>query len=223
MTDTLIIAITFIAICGFLWLGSLTMALMGALFGIRVRELKFGTGMPLLKFHIGSTAVSFGVFPFSGHLRFSDNRFEENSDKVEVSFDSKPKLVRFLITSSGFLVPLIPFVMILGPDVLPVVREAIPQLISGALSPLGEAQNYLQSYVQVTRDVGFSRPLAEVLLKISVPFLLPISPAVGLGQALCSMCNEAPGPKVQTWTTITALAYIAYQASWGVAMIIFVF
>ena len=200
------------------------LAAAGRLFGVRVLDIKVGYGATLMNLMLGRAKLTLAPIPLGGSVQFADNRYKPYDGDPKEAMDSKPALVRFLISSLTFLYLLLFGLLVFGAGVFALMGDAIPQMVKGALSPTGYARELLGDYVEMFRSEGALRAIALAATKLGTVMLVPFSPVLGMGQALVSMLKDPVNSRlVERWSVFATLLGLAFFASWGWAAVTFAF
>jgi len=193
----------------------LGIAVTARLFGVNIVEIGFGFGPKL--FNTGKVSVK--SLPLGGYVKLLDSRadsIEEHDNKY--AFDLKPTWVRVLITLSGCVFVLLVASLFLGKDVIQVFTNSFSTIFSGAASPTGSAQVYIDS----AKAYILSNPANLVFSVTAVYFaafnLFPL-PMLNGGRALLELLGRSDkiiGPM----NIIGLIAWVLIFLSWLSALVI---
>lgn len=167
-----------IAICLLLHLGAMAIAARAC--GITVRQVSYGIG-PTVFIH---GRFQLKLFPLSGYVRLKDSR-EEVLGPMDWAdaYNHQPLWRQVVPPLAGNLTLLLIAFTILGHDGWASFLRGFSQFFEGALSPLGTAQLYLQTFASFSRDQSFLPIFGLVASKFAAVNLLPFPPFNG-GQVL---------------------------------------
>lgn len=193
-------------------------ALVGLALGVTVRELTLGLGPTA--FTVGRLRVK--AFPFGGAVRFKDSR-EEALDAADMrdALDGRPLAVQVFIGLSGCLALILVAVATLQIGAIRALVDGFPQIVLGALSPLGTAQALLAEAVERVAGQSFAVVLGLVAAKLAAFNLLPLPGANG-GFVIATLARWAGVARLwpQALTTALLMVYLAIALSWVCALVV---
>ncbi len=194
-------------------------ALCGAAFGVTVREISLGLGPTA--FRIG--LFTFRALPFGGAVRFKDSR-EEVLDASEMhgALDGRALLVQIVIGLSGCMALLALAVVALQAEGVQAFLNGFVEIVTGALSPMGNAQALLAQAQQRLAGAPFVAVLGLVAAKLAAFNLLPL-PAANGGYVIAMIARRVGIAKLwpQGLTPVLLLAYLAIAISWLWALLVY--
>jgi membrane-associated protease RseP (regulator of RpoE activity) len=191
-------------------------ALCATAFGVVIREVSVGLGPTA--FNIGR--LTFRAVPFGGSVRFKDSREEalEASD-MRGALDGRSVLAQIVIGLSGCIALLLLAVICLQAEGVRAFFDGFGQIVIGALSPLGKAQELLAQAQQRLVGLSFLAVLGLVAAKLAAFNLMPLPGANG-GFVIATIARGVGIARF--WpaqlTPLFLLAYIAIAISWLVAL-----
>ncbi len=206
-----------------------TMALLGRLLGIAIREVSFGMGPTLLC--VG--AFRLRALPLGGAVVFKDKLSEtpaadapakRNADAGTAdAFDHQPRAVRVLLPLAG-IAALAAVAFALHPGSAGAsVANGFMQIVSGGMAPLSTAQRLIDGATRAGA-LGFVPLLGMLAAKCAAFNLLPLA-SMGGGQALLALLDPAPRetPPWKAWLLQASVwLLLALALSWAVAIGLFV-
>lgn len=204
----------------------LSMAWVGRLFGITIREISMGYGRPIYR---RNKVVLRLWLPLGGYCKFKDTRAEgplvsDPSDPDTAAFDRQSRIVQALVPLAGPFV-LLGVGMLIGPQTAwASFVSAFSQTFVGGVSPLSEAQVYLGNGVRVLSDTGFIALVGLVATKLAAFNLFPL-PNLNGGQALFALMrrrNAQGGVWEERLLLWCIWPWLALIASWMLALGTFV-
>ena len=206
-----------VAVCVVVHLASA--ALLAAMLGIKVREASFGFGPVLARFGV----VTLRLIPLGGFAKFKDSReeFIAPSDMHD-AFDVQPLATRLAIGATGCLALLLIAMATLQLEGLSAFAGGFGQIVSGALSPLGEAQRLLAKIGTSTPTLPFTALLGFAAAKFAAFNLMPF-PANNGGFMIANLFRNTPLQRrwSSALTSLLTLAQLALALSWIGAMLIY--
>lgn len=197
--------------------------------GIRVRNVSFGIGPTLLR--LGP--VHLRLLPVAGSVVLKDSRVEDEGegDSGDVmdpanfhdAFNHQPVWKQVLLPLTGAAALVATGVGILGAEGWAAFIRGFAQVVLGALSPLGQAQVYLQSFQAFVGDHGFVAILGLVCAKLGAVNLLPLATFNG-GQALVNLAKWGRPEVVweEAWGRWSLWGSLLLLGAWVVALGAFV-
>ena len=201
------------------------MAACAVCMGIRVRSVSFGIGPVWLR--LGP--VHLRALPVAGNVVLKDSRVEGDEgdllDPAEFSdaFNHQPMWKQVLLPLAGPAALVAMGVGILGAEGWAAFTRGFAQLVLGAVSPLDQAQAYLQSFQAFVGDRGFVAILGLVCAKLGALNLLPLATFNG-GQALVNLAKRGR-PEVAwegAWGQWSLWASLLLLGAWLLALGFFV-
>ena len=194
------------------------MALCARAFGITIRRIAYGVGPTVLS--IGKAQIK--LLPFAGSVVLKDTREEAiyDDDAGNDIYNERPLWQQLAVLISGVAVPLILSLGLLGAQGWHSFTGAFAQIISGALAPLGTAQQLLGDGAAFARDNGFAMVFALISLKLCAFNLLPFGGLTG-GQVLMALARGGKAyvwweEKVSKWLLLPGLAVtLAWLVAFG--------
>ena len=194
------------------------MALCARAFGITIRRIAYGVGPTVLS--IGKAQIK--LLPFAGSVVLKDTREETiyDDDGGNDIYNERPLWQQIAVLISGVAVPLILSLGLLGAQGWPSFTGAFAQIISGALAPLGTAQQLLGDGAAFARDNGFAMVFALISLKLCAFNLLPFGGLTG-GQVLMALARGGKPyvsweENVSKWLLLPGLAVtLAWLVAFG--------
>ena len=163
----------------------LALAVTAKLCGVNIVEFKFGIGPKICDV----SKVSVRLIPIAGYVKMIDSR-ESALKKGEerYAYDHKPKLIRVLIALSGCVFLFTAAFIFLGKEAIHIFIGSFSNLLTGAFSPFGSAQEYIEStrtfILSSTPIVVFS----ATAIYVSAYNLFPL-PALNGGHALLEIVD----------------------------------
>jgi len=201
-----------------LWSGTLVMAIIGMLGGVKVREISFGGTLFSVK--VRDIPIRFGLYLIGSHVKFADSRYDDIEEQVANSIDNKSGLFRFIVTLPGIVIFFLPILLFTNENI-PVLMKSLGQIFSGALSPTGVAQILLDKAYSISQNKGILLSYSIISAKVGCFMLIPFSPVMGMGQSLRAFNSKPVNSWVQTWCTISLIIYMGLLFSWGISIVIF--
>ncbi len=182
------------------------MALCARAMGICVRSVSYGVGPTLLR--LGRLQVQ--PLPLSGYVTLKDSREELlGPGELGDAFNHQPVWKQVLVPLAGPAALVAAGIAILGAEGGASFIRAFAQVILGAVSPFGQAQEYLHSFQAFVGQHGFVAVLGLLCAKMAAFNLLPL-PTLNGGQALVNLVKwgrpeagweQALGP----WSSVAIL------------------
>jgi membrane-associated protease RseP (regulator of RpoE activity) len=169
------------ALCLVVHLGA--MAFLAHAFGITVRRVVYGVGPTLY----ANPLLQIKALPLSGHVKLKDSR-EEQLEPHERgdAFDYQALWKQIFIPLAGSASLVVFAVVTLGAEGWASFLRSFEQIFTGALSPFGAAQLYLQAFASFASGHSFVAVVALVATKLAALNLLPFG-ALNGGQALMTL------------------------------------
>ena len=201
-----------------LFFPTLCTALIARKLGVKIEEVGFGSGpLALRRGH-----VTFRWIPWNSFVRFKHTKeipvLDLRPEDRQGALDQQPLAVRLIVALSGPLTLLAVGVVVLGSSAIDSFVSAFSQILLGALSPLGEAQRYLEATAQWA-SAGVLVPAGVVATKLAALQLLPLSGMPGLW--LLADLVPAIGRKATRSPGLFAYPLIALALSWLLAVVLF--
>lgn len=198
--------------------------LSGWLFKVPVHRVDLFFGGAVVRFAIGNVVVRIGSIPVGGSVSLEGMGNEEESlhPQFKPTFGHLPRLARVFTFASGSVLLFTVATCLVGvPKASRYATVSVPNLIGGALSPLGHAQTVLQDANQILGTHGFVSFLALVFVGFGVGNLLPIPPLNG-GAILSDLLTVKDKPTPMAIFTLGTLLVLAFCVAWAVALGIYV-
>lgn len=201
--------------------------------GIRVRSVSFGIGPTL--FRLGR--VHLRLLPVAGSVVLKDSRVVDDDGDVDAddegghggdvmdpadlhdAFNHQPAWKQVLLPLTGAATLVATGVGILGAEGWAAFIRGFAQVVLGAVSPLDQAQVYLQSFQAFVGDQGFVAIIGLVCAKLGAVNLLPLATFNG-GQALLNLAKMGR-PEVaweESWGRWNLWASLLLLGAWVVAL-----
>lgn len=207
-------------IAGVVFIHLMAMAVSARALGIMVRTITFGIGPQV--FALGRFRLS--LFPAGGHVRLAMSADATEKEPVVGTLDRAARWKRVLLPLSGPLVLLGVGTVMLGAAAIDQFSQAFTQLVGGALSPLGKAQDLLQDATIVFGHVSAAQVLGITACKFAALNLLPFPGSNGLAAATEWLPQAALDSNAMA--RIRSLVLLPFAmlmfASWALAIIVFV-
>jgi membrane-associated protease RseP (regulator of RpoE activity) len=197
----------------------MVIALAGAALGVTIREVTIGLGPTA--FTVGRLRVK--ALPYGGAVRFKDSREEElDAADTRDALDGRPTWVQLFVGLSGCLALIALAIAALQAEGVRAFVAGFPQIVAGALSPLGAAQSLLAQAVERVAALPFVAILGLVAAKLAAFNLLPLPGANG-GFVIGTVARAAGIARAwpQALTTALFFVYMALGISWVVALVVF--
>jgi membrane-associated protease RseP (regulator of RpoE activity) len=199
----------------------LTMAFCARVLGIRVRMITFGIGPKILDF--GPIRIS--LIPAGGYVQLAMLADAPEGELMPGTLDGAARWKRVLLLLSGPLALFGVGLFFLGRPAVDQFIHAFPQLLGGALSPLGKAQDLLHDASNALRTLSTIQVLGIVAGKVAAFNLLPFLGSNGLAAATAVL------PQITLDATVTkriqSLLILPFTflllAGWSLAMGAFLF
>jgi hypothetical protein len=209
-----------LAIAGVVFINLIAMTVAARALGIMVRTITFGIGPQV--FAMGRFRLS--LFPAGGHIRLAMSADATEGELVAGALDRAPRWKRVLLPLTGPLVLLGMGTVVLGAPAIDQFTQAFTQLVGGALSPLGKAQDLLQDVTIALGRVPPAQVLGITACKFAALNLLPFLGSNGLAAA--TGCIPQAALDSHAMARIRSLVLLPFTmlmlASWSLAIVVFV-
>ncbi len=186
---------------------------------IKVREVSIGFGPVLARFG----RVTLRPFLFGGSVRFKDSEAEDlDPDDMHDAFDAQPLAARLAVGASGCIALVLVALATLRLDGLRAFASGFMQIVSGAFSPLGDAQEMLAQVHLAGTTLPFASLLGLAAAKFAALNLLP-SPATNGGFLIRTAFLHTR--LFRRWpsrmTSLCVVAYLGLLLSWLCALLVY--
>ena len=186
---------------------------------IQVREVSIGLGPVLARFG----RLTLRPFLFGGSVRFKDSEVEcLDPDDMHDAFDAQPLAARLAVGTSGCIALVLVAVATLRLDGLRAFASGFVQIVGGAFSPLGDAQELLTQVHLAGTTLPFASLLGLTAAKFAALNLLP-SPATNGGFLIRTAFQRTRifGLWPPRMTTLCVVAYLGLLLSWLCTLLVY--
>ncbi len=148
-----------------------SMAIISKIFKLKILEIGFGFGKLLLRID----KLRIKLFPFTGWVSLKDTRRNDvHEDDVENSYNHAPLLSQLAPPLSG-PIGLLLLSVIISPEIaLNDFITAFPQIFIGAISPVDNAQIFINNFHEFVREESFIAVIALISAKLAAWNILPL-------------------------------------------------
>ena len=197
----------------------LAMAGCARLLGITVRRITFGMGPRI----VAVGRVRLCLVPVGGHVQVATAADAPTGVPVHGALEGAARWKRVLLPLSGPLALFGLGMLLLGRPALDQFIHAFPQIVGGALSPLGKAQALLHAVPGALRSLSILQILGVVACKFAAFNVLPFLGSNGLAAATAWLAQTTRnGPLAQRFQAIVALPVaLLLLAGWSLATVAF--
>ncbi len=186
------------------------------LLGIPVQEVSIGLGPTLVRVD----AFRLGLFPIGGYVSLRSLQKEDlPSDVARSTVEGESLIDQIAVASFGCLLLLIIAFVLTGSQAFTAFLSMPAQVLTGAISPFGTAQNLLDTAITFLRDAPATSVIGEVAARIAALNLLPF-PASNGGDALAAIGRASGVARIwpEAATVLLLFVRIALLALWLLAL-----
>lgn len=206
------VGLFYLTLLGYTLAGALLQRLAAKAGGVTITEIRIFFGKSILKFTWRGTPVTVGCLPFGTFYRYDPEQFA-----------TRPLWARLLPDLVPLVAFLLPAGILLGIDVLiPEVLAGFRQVLMGAISPHGQAQQFLSKLAELYA----SNPGTAIGIVGAKNMCVAYLPIVGpqFQSLLTQLVHPLPRDENSRWAIleiVSALLAFGMMVLWGVALLLY--